>query len=66
MGQISGIVFIFAMDAFRVGPNGSMTPSLIVLTFMVVIVVFIALRLRESDLVLDSRLKIEQAPEVSK
>ncbi len=66
MGQISGIVFIFAMDAFRVGPNGSMTPSLLVLTCLVILGVFMAFRLRESDLVLTSQHKIEQAAEASK
>ena len=66
MGQVSGIVFIFAMDTFRVGPNGSMTPSLLVMTCLVIVGLFMAFRLRESDLVLSSQPKIAQAPEISK
>ncbi len=66
MGQISGIVFIFAMDAFRMGPKGSMTPSLLILTCLVILGVFMAFRLQESELVLTPQHKIEQAPEVSK
>ena len=61
MGQISGIAFIFAMDAFRVGPKGSMTPSLLILTGLVVLGIFMASRLRESDLVIGSKGKIQQA-----
>lgn len=66
MGQISGIAFIFAMDAFRVGPKGSMTPSLLILTGLVVLGIFMASRLRESDLVIGSKGKIEQATETAK
>ncbi len=51
MGQISGILFIFGMDSFRVGPKGSMTPSLLVITALVVFGVMMAVRLRESGLV---------------
>lgn len=65
MGQISGIAFIFGMDAFRVGPKGSMTPSLLVMTGLVVLSLFLAARLRESDLVASAPAETRQAPEVS-
>ncbi len=66
MGNASGIVFIFAMDAFRFGPDGSMTPSLLVMTGLVVFSFFLAMRLRESTLVGKVESQTEQAPEVSK
>jgi MFS family permease len=47
MGQISGILFIFGMDAFK-SPTGSMTPSLIVLLALMVLGLLVATRLRES------------------
>jgi len=50
MGQISGIIFIFAMDAYRTPGTGSMSPSLIVLTGMMLVCVLIATRLHESKL----------------
>lgn len=65
MGQISGIAFIFGMDAFRVGPKGSMTPSLLVMTGLVVLSLFMAARLKESDLVAGGATKVEQAVEQS-
>lgn len=55
MGQISGIAFIFAMDAFRVGPNGSMTPSLLVMTGLLFVGLLLSTRLRESGLVAASQ-----------
>ena len=51
MGQISGIVFIFAMDGFKSPETGSMTPSLIALIGLMVVGVLLATRLRESALV---------------
>ena len=66
MGNASGIVFIFAMDAFRFGPEGSMTPSLLVMTGLVVLSFFLAMRLRESGLVGKAEAQTERAPEVSK
>ncbi len=46
MGQVSGILFIFAMDAFK-GPGGTMTPSLVVLLVLLLGCVLIAARLKE-------------------
>jgi MFS family permease len=46
MGQISGIVFIFAMDSFRTA-NGAMTPSLIALIVLMAACVLLSTRLEE-------------------
>jgi len=51
MGQISGIVFIFAMDGFKSPETGSMTVSLIVLIGLMTLGLLLATRLRESALV---------------
>jgi cyanate permease len=51
MGQISGIIFIFAMDAFKSPVTGSMTPSLVVLIGLVVLSLFLCTRLKESALI---------------
>jgi len=49
MGQVSGILFIFGMDAFKSPATGSMTTSLLVLLGLMVIALLIATRLRESE-----------------
>jgi len=49
MGQISGILFIFGMEAFKL-PSGSMTSSLTVLLGLTVIAVVLAFLLRESPI----------------
>lgn len=51
MGQISGIVFIFAMDGFKSPETGSMTVSLMVLIGLMTLGLLLATRLRESALV---------------
>ncbi len=50
MGQISGIAFIFGMDAMKDAVTGSMTTSLLVLIGLMVVGLLIATRLRESTL----------------
>jgi MFS family permease len=50
MGQISGIVFIFAMDAFKAPATGSMTLSLLALGGLMVVALVLATTLRESAL----------------
>jgi sugar phosphate permease len=50
MGQVSGIAFILAMDAFKSPINGSMTPALLVLSAGLVLSLILATRLRESTL----------------
>ncbi len=50
MGQISGILFIFGMDSFRVGPGGAMTPSLVLMIGLMLLSLVVATRLHESQL----------------
>jgi cyanate permease len=47
MGQISGIVFIFAMDAFKSPQTGSMTASLLVLIVLMAASILVGTLLRE-------------------
>ncbi len=47
MGQISGIAFIFAMDAFKSPQTGSMTTSLIVLIVLMALSIILGTLLRE-------------------
>jgi MFS family permease len=47
MGQISGIAFIFAMDAFKSPETGSMIPSLIVLILLMVLSIILSVFLKE-------------------
>lgn len=49
MGQVSGIVFIFAMDALK-SPRGSMTVSLVALIALTLAAVCLALFLKESPI----------------
>ena len=48
MGQISGIIFILGMDAFKSPQTGSMTMPLIVLIGLMVICLFLGTRLGEA------------------
>jgi MFS family permease len=50
MGQISGIIFIFGMDAMKDAVSGSMTTSLLVLIALMVVGLLAATRLHESAL----------------
>jgi cyanate permease len=50
-GQISGILFILAMDQFKVPGTGSMTPSLVVLIGLLAVGALLATKLRESTLI---------------
>jgi hypothetical protein len=49
MGQFSGIVFIFCMDALK-SPSGSMTVSLVALMGLTVVAVVLSLFLKESPI----------------
>ncbi|RPI95763.1 MAG: MFS transporter [Spirochaetales bacterium] len=49
-GQISGVIFIFGMDAFRSGDSGSMTPFLVLFMALVVGNALLGLKLRESKI----------------
>ena len=55
MGQISGIAFILAMDAFRAPETGSMTPSLVVLTVLMGVSFVLCLGLKEAAPVLPAK-----------
>lgn len=48
MGQISGIAFIFGMDALKAPESGAMTTSLLTLAALVGIAIILAAMLRES------------------
>jgi sugar phosphate permease len=54
MGQISGVVFILAMDSFKSPVTGSMTSSLLVLIGLMILSLILCTRLRESALILGS------------
>jgi MFS family permease len=54
IGQISGIAFIFGMDKFRSPGTGAMTPSLIVLIWLVALSLLICTRFRESKLLTEN------------
>jgi MFS family permease len=49
MGQVSGILFIFGMEAFKL-PSGSMTSSLLVLLGLTAVAVILAFLLKESPI----------------
>ena len=49
MGQISGILFILGMDAFKSPETGSMTQPLIVLLILLALCLLLATRLREAS-----------------
>jgi MFS family permease len=55
MGQVSGILFIFAMDSFKAAGSGSMTRPLVVLIFLMIASFMVSLWLRESKLLLGSK-----------
>jgi MFS family permease len=52
MGQISGILFIFGMDAFKSPTDGAMTISLIVLVVLMVLSLILSFWLKESKTLL--------------
>jgi len=59
MGQISGIVFIFAMDALK-SPNGSMTSSLVVMIGLMAVCVILGALLHEPKIFLTESPKIAE------
>jgi MFS family permease len=48
VGQISGIIFIFGMDALKAPASGEMTTSLLIMAGLVVICIVLAAMIRES------------------
>jgi MFS family permease len=61
MGQISGIVFIFAMDSFKSPTTGSMTLSLIVLIGLMVLCLILSAFLKEPKPLLTESVNSHQA-----
>jgi len=49
MGQISGIIFILGLDAFKSPQTGSMTQPLLILVVLLVICLFLSTRLKEAE-----------------
>lgn len=62
MGQISGIAFIFGMDALKSSTTGSMTASLTILIGLMLLAIVLCTRLRESALVAG---KAQQTPQAA-
>jgi MFS family permease len=60
MGQISGIIFIFAMDAFKSPQTGSMTPSLVVLIVLMALSIILSALLREPKMFLTESAKTQE------
>jgi MFS family permease len=49
MGQISGIIFILGMDAFKSPETGAMTEPLLVLIGLMILCLFLGARLKEAE-----------------
>jgi MFS family permease len=64
MGQISGIIFIFAMDAFKSPQTGSMTMSLVVIIALMVISIILGALLKEPKIFIteSDKAQIKPAP----
>jgi MFS family permease len=54
-GQVSGILFILGMDAFRTGADDSMTGSMVVFIVLTALVAALSLLMRESPMMRDTR-----------
>jgi hypothetical protein len=50
-GQVSGILFILGMDAFRTGAEGSMTWSMVGFIVLTGALIGLSLMLRESEMI---------------
>ena len=61
MGQISGIVFIFGMDSFKSPGSGSMTLSLVVLIFLMILSLVLSFFLKEPKTLLTESVKAGDA-----
>jgi MFS family permease len=59
MGQISGIIFIFAMDAFK-SANGSMTSSLVVMIGLMAVCILLGALLHEPKIFLTESPKAQE------
>jgi len=47
-GQVSGLIFIFAMDTFRTSITGSMTPGMVMFIMLVIVSILLSTLLKES------------------
>lgn len=54
VGQVSGIIFILAMDQFKQAGSGSMTASMVVLIGLMLAAALLSTRLRESARIMNS------------
>jgi hypothetical protein len=54
-GQVSGILFIFGMDAFRSGPSESMGASMVVFVFLTLVTIVLSVFLHESPMIIAER-----------
>jgi len=54
-GQVAGILFIFGMDAFRSGPDASMSSSMVVFVVLTVVTIGLTLMLKESPMIIAER-----------
>jgi cyanate permease len=54
-GQVSGVLFILAMDAFKADATGSMTGSMVVFIALTVLVIVLTGFLEESPMILNSQ-----------
>jgi MFS family permease len=63
-GQVSGIIFIFAMDKFRNPMTGSMTPFMIAFLGLMVISALAAFFMKESPMIMSQTELIEKTEEV--
>ena len=61
MGQISGIVFIFAMDSFKSPATGSMTLSLVILIVLMILSLVLSFFLKEPKSLLTESVKPGEA-----
>lgn len=66
MGQISGIIFIFLMDSLGKAASGDMTTSLIIFSVLILVTFVIALKLKESPLILDASGNVSSNDKVNK
>jgi magnesium-transporting ATPase (P-type) len=62
-GQVSGIIFIFAMDKFRNPVSGSMTPFMIAFIVLMIISALAATFLKESPMIMSAAGLAEKAEE---
>jgi sugar phosphate permease len=60
MGQISGIIFIFAMDAFKSPQTGSMTTSLVVLIVLMLVGILLGAFLHEPKVLITESDKAQE------